>query len=895
MRQTVGAQRRGDRRCGLQRACTVLLLAFAGADTGSAAAAGDAEPVKPIAWRSGEEADRAVMSLDAQARAAQAARRAGERHVVVQFDRPLRTAEMASLRTHGINLLAPLGNHAYFARLHEARLDVHAIAALTPLLRLERIEPAWKVHPLLAANPQAAWMVVARDDDEPEEARIAIYVLLHRSADQRAAQAQLEALACVVKSTLHTVNALVVELPAARLWDAAALDDVQWIEPALPPFAPQNDLARVSIGADVLQEAPYDLDGSTVRVMVYDAGSADGAHADLAGRVFMHDTSNVTQHATHVAGIVGGTGFESAGLYRGMAPNVIIDSYGFEPDGSGIALYNDPGDIESDYDHAINTVGVALANNSIGSNIAILGLPCELEGDYSVVSAAVDSIVAGGLGRELPVMWAAGNERIFPAICGMGWRTIPPPATAKNSIVVGAVYSDFDVITTFSSYGPTDDGRIKPDVCAPGCEAGGDNGVTSTNIGGGYIPLCGTSMATPAVSGVVALMLQDSRENAPAGSSDPSPAMLKAVLVQTALDLWHAGPDYRHGYGLVQADLAVEHLRSGNCIEAHVSQGEVWETPIVVMPGTAKLVASIAWVDVAGTPNVRGALVNDLDLMLVGPDGEFLPWTLNPMQPGQDAVRTQPDRDNNVEQVAVDEPAPGIWQMQVIGHDVPEGPQKFAVVTGATIVRLEITVPDGVPIALPAGSATQLEVNVATVGQALLAHTLRVHFRLAGQTNFTSRPLQSFGGAAYGARLPAAACGETIEFYFSGAGSINGQQYAPPSGPADPYRALVVAEPIAALLANDVSLVDEVGDPDDDDSSPSGATSTVTIEGPIVAVDHCINPRPVGDIDGNLSVDAFDLANLLFYWNTDEIAADFDANWKVDGFDLAILLDGWSG
>ncbi|MEZ6083583.1 MAG: S8 family serine peptidase [Phycisphaerae bacterium] len=82
------------------------------------------------------------------------------------------------------------------------------------------------------------------------------------------------------------------------------------------------------------------------------------------------------------------------------------------------------------------------------------------------------------------------------------------------------VNSDDDSATFFSSWGPTDDGRLKPDISAPGCQNDGDGGVTSTVVGGGYNTFCGTSMATPTATGVIALILQDYRLQFPV-ANDP--------------------------------------------------------------------------------------------------------------------------------------------------------------------------------------------------------------------------------------------------------------------------------------------------------------------------------------------------------------------------------------
>jgi len=880
-----------------------------------------------IAWRSGETMAQPVMSLRSMAEVARAEREAGRRHVMVQFERPILESAKAALSERGLALLAPLGGSAWFARMDDALQRVDELAVVAPLRRLQPIELEWKLHPLLHGGEDVSWAMVHRhaadglgaapagDDEIGEIAgreardetppRLAVYVMLHRGTDANEVMERVVELGGDVSRTLRSLHGMVIEMPADGVAKLAELDMVQWVEPAMPLMQPMNDLARTAIGADVLQESPFSLDGGAVTVMVYDSGTADTGHPDLAGRVTIRDSVPASQHSTHVSGIIGGSGAQSAGDLRGMAPNVQMVSYGLEPSGDGVVLYDDIGDIEEDYHDGFNVMGASVVNNSIGSNVAALGLPCSLEGDYSVMSAVVDALASGALGQSIPIVWAGGNERIFPANCGMGWRTVPPPATAKNSIVVGAIYSDFDVITTFTSYGPTDDGRIRPDVVAPGCEAGGDNGVTSANLGGGYMPLCGTSMAAPTVTGVIALLLQDHRQRAPAGLPDPSPDMLKAVLVQTAHDLWNPGPDYRHGYGAVQADKALEQLRSGNGVQGVVSQDEVWEAPVVVMPGTAKLQATLAWIDPPGTPNVGNALVNDLDLVLVGPDGEFLPWTLNPSQPGAPAVRTASDRRNPVEQVTVENPTPGIWQLQVIGYAVPMGPQSFAVTTGATIVRLEIVPTGGAAAEVDAAQTTQHEVTVTAVGQAVIAQSMRVHVRKSGEAEFVSRPMRSLGGSTYAARLPAATCGETIEYFFAGAGSLTGVVYEPVSGPDQPYVARVVNGSSTgvshglieapASSGGTTAQGDGGAQAPTDTVGPPPMQATVPIDSMVLEMNRCIGAPLVGDLDGDGAVDGIDLATLLIMWGSDDILVDLDGNWTCDGFDLAELMSHWTG
>src|SRR5262249_18834378 len=151
------------------------------------------------------------------------------------------------------------------------------------------------------------------------------------------------------------------------------------------------------VGADVAQAPPYSLDGTGVTVLVYDAGTARATHVDFGGRVFARDASGLLGHSTHVSGTIGGSGAASGGLYKGMAPGVIIQSYGFQYDGTGIFLYTNPGDLQADYNEAINTFGADISNNSIGTNTETNGFDCAIQGDYGVTDQLIDSIVRGSL------------------------------------------------------------------------------------------------------------------------------------------------------------------------------------------------------------------------------------------------------------------------------------------------------------------------------------------------------------------------------------------------------------------------------------------------------------------------------------------------------------------
>jgi hypothetical protein len=682
-------------------------IAFLGISLTVGFAALSAFAAQPIIWQSGP----ATLATETPGRAARTlvelsqANAEGD-YAVVQFDAPLSRSQRQSLRAAGVELQDYLGSNAYFARVMPS-VNADAIGDMSTLIAAAPIEMDWKLHPDLLEGKVQSWTIVHDPDQsdtqyfdpenpleidrEPADARpltVGAYVLFHRDVPLDVAESLVIAYGASVRSQIRSLNGLVLELPYEEIMPLASESIVRYIEPPLPQFSGLNNSNRGLVGAEQAQAAPYNLDGSGVRVMVYDGGTISASHPDLTPRVRIGDGGGVSDHATHVAGTIGGTGAASSGLYRGMAPAVEYDSYEFDTGGplSAGFLYTDPGDLEADYNDAINNYGTDITNNSIGSNVARNGFPCDWEGNYGVTSALIDAVVRGSLGAPHRIVWAAGNER-SGGQCGSTYNTTAPPSGAKNHLSIGALNSNNDTVTSFTSWGPTDDGRLKPDFCAPGCQTTDDQGVTSTGSSGGYNVKCGTSMATPTVTGLSALLLQDYRVQYP-GDPDPRNSTLKTLFAHTAVDLETVGPDYRSGYGSVRIVPAIDLMRSGNWIEDVVDQSGTVEVLVIVNPGVPELKVTLAWDDAPGTPLVSPSLVNDLDLKVFGPDlTRYYPWTLDPANPGNAAVQTVEDHLNNIEQVVVNAPMPGAYLVQITGTAVPEGPQPFSLTATPLLIQ----------------------------------------------------------------------------------------------------------------------------------------------------------------------------------------------------------------
>ncbi len=595
-------------------------------------------------------------------------------HVILQFDNHPTQAERLELKNRGVELLMYVPDHAWLATVRKtaaAEVSTNAHIRWGAVLN-----PADKVSPRLATKGVAQW-------GKLKENRIRLMVKVFGDIATDTYKKTLENKGLTIVSADGKLHVMTVE-GSTNLVDVLSREDaVESIEDMPPPPTTFNDVMRNTIGADVLQAVPQNLTGAGVKVGIWDGGCVD-RHDDFDIRATVVDAAyGVSDHATHVTGIFGGSGLKSASQggtdyqWRGVAPQVGIVSFDF---------YGQPW---SEHDNALNAYHVDLSQNSWGY---VVGWDPgsgtdygnrDFFGDYTTVTMAYDDIVRGVYGPKIPICFAMGNDRadVNPntsqadPLNALGYECVAPPATAKNIISVGAVMSDTDAMTTFSNWGPTDDGRLKPELVAPG-DHSTRGGLKSTIPGNNYATYRGTSMACPVVTGALALLIQRAR-NLYSGL-DLLPSTFKALLTHTAVDLGHAGPDYQFGFGRVNVEAADSLLRSKSFVEAAVSavSNQIDNYRVTVKPGDAEIKVTLAWDDFSGP-----TLVNDLDLVLIDPSSvEHLPLVLDPANP--DAVATQGvDRINNIEQVIIANPQAGEWVIRVKGTDVPEAPQAYSLVS----------------------------------------------------------------------------------------------------------------------------------------------------------------------------------------------------------------------
>lgn len=583
-------------------------------------------------------------------------------HVILQLSGIPTADQRDALAQAQVRLLSYIPNLAWLASLPLGQAG--RVAAMPEVRAVAKIEPRDKVAPSLCEGGVNAC-------SKADAGRARLIATLFEDADLQASAGVIVQLGGRVLGSSHADKCIVLLLPEDRIYDLASHDSVKWIDQHYESVD-LNDGVRAATNVDAVQTWPYDLSGSGVIVGQWESRHPDANHVDLIGRVMnIDDGAPIGDHATLVAGTLLGDGsLLPSRRYRGMAPGATLVSF---------RAWDNVVELREQYEQAVGLYGIDIANNSWGK------VEWHAYKDYC---AALDGIVRGGLGRRVSIVCAAGNEG--------DWATITSIAVAKNVISVGAINSDDGSIWSGSNKGPTGDGRIKPDVMSPGCEARRGWSVWSTLPSNRYGSGCGTSMAAPSVSGILALLLEDWRST---HEADPLPSTLKGILIHTAMDLENPGPDYSSGYGAIDARAAVDLTRADTLDEVIIEDRIVWPRQehvytLEVLPDQTELKLTLVWDDFPADPPAAQALVNDLDLVVTDPDGQrHFPWALDPAVPQEPARRDQEDHINNVEQVRVAGPVGGFWRVTVLGARVPECEQTYSLITSPS--PLEPIMPPG--------------------------------------------------------------------------------------------------------------------------------------------------------------------------------------------------------
>jgi subtilisin family serine protease len=642
----------------------------------------------------------------------------------------------ANLNSIGVTLLEALPDGGYTARLR--REQVPTVRALDFIESVTWISPA-RSAPRIIAEPT---LVVPGRPPESAVKMLTFDVRLHLPEDRPKVEQWLrENHVAIAGSSGRKIRIFALE-NSPDLAKLALLPEVDTIAEYVAPKL-FNEAARRLLGIDAPTGSPAPIsltqDGADQTVAVADTG-IDTQHPDFQGRVVgtiargrPGDASDPHGHGTHVAGSVLGDGAASNGQLKGVAPKAKLFFQSLL-DGSG-GLGGLPIDLNVLFDEAYQA-GARIHNNSWGADTSSF---------YTINSEEVDEFVSGH--RDMLIVVAAGNagtgaQPVRAAPGFVDWLSIGSPASCKNALTVGAsrsdrtdgslskitwgaawptsfptppiasqtVSGDPECLAAFSSRGPCDDRRIKPDVVAPGTDIASTRSSLAplSNFWGTYSATPGqppnphyafdggTSMATPLVSGCAALVRQYYLQER---NHQPSAALLKATLINSTT--WLSGadstapspgkPNYHQGHGRVCMQVAIPNRSQPGLNLQFIDNwqeqasyftvtGDRRRYQFTLPRDVPELRITMAYTDVPGR-----ALQNNVNLMVQHLDSGKK-WLGNENLPDP---LTLPDPDNNVETVRLQKPPNGDYMIQVFVGNMLKPPQDFAlVVTGVGVSQL---------------------------------------------------------------------------------------------------------------------------------------------------------------------------------------------------------------
>jgi hypothetical protein len=458
------------------------------------------------------------------------------------------------------------------------------------------------------------------------------------------------------------------------------------------------------------------------KLAVWDGGAVYKGHQEFAGKtITIGDASTIIDHATHVSGTMlakgvyppaKGMAFNSTTLLSydfnndiaemsAAAPNLLLSNHSYGELGGWVfddsfnrwEWYGIPGDtvdytfgFYGDHTQSFDKIAynapyyliVEAAGNAHASTGPAVGQ------DYYGYKSASDQT------------WVDKGPRPAGISSNDSYDCISSTANAKNIITVGAINplpygpTSAQSITTayFSSWGPTDDGRIKPDLVGNGLNVLSTGSSSATS----YITLSGTSQAAPGITGSLYL-LQEYYAGKNSGTFIRA-ATLKGLACHTAFDAGNAGPDYIYGWGLLDMKKAAQAITDNgtkSLLKENVLLQGATQTFNVVASGNGALMATISWTDPEGTITTDGVindrtpkLVNDLDIRISDAAKTYNPWVLDPNNPSIAATTGDNIRDN-VEQVYIAGAIPGRAYTIKVSHKgtLKSGSQAYSlIVTG---------------------------------------------------------------------------------------------------------------------------------------------------------------------------------------------------------------------
>lgn len=502
---------------------------------------------------------------------------------------------------------------------------------------------------------------------------IQLVVSYYRNISAVTAQALLiNAGVNIIKMEPNSQTAI-VQIAKAEIDNISKLDFLYYVESIPEPPMPEDRLGRTLHRSNVINTmipSGKHYDGSGVHILTRDDGAIN--HIDFKNRVSQPLASNSAAgtHGDGVAGIMGGAGNLDPTI-QGMAP------------GSYMHVIDYAANFANDNTLQLHQNDNVMVTNSSYSNGCNAG--------YTTTARVVD--LQTFQNPSLLHVFSAGNSNNQDCGYGAGtqWGNITGGhKIGKNVIATANLFPDGSLVAS-SSRGPSEDGRLKPEISANGQE---QLSISEANT---YQSFGGTSGAAPGIAGVAAQLYDAYRQFN--NGQNPDAALIKAALMNGAEDYGNPGPDYKYGFGRVNAYRSLEIIENNDYLSGTITQSSLNSHNITVPANVKEVKVMLYWAEDAAAVNSSMVLINDLDMTMTTPSGEvFLPWVLDntpsPTSLDADAVRGV-DNLNNVEQITLDNPAMGTYNLNISAPVIPSGSVNYYVVTTYVYDEIKVVYPLG--------------------------------------------------------------------------------------------------------------------------------------------------------------------------------------------------------
>ena len=572
-----------------------------------------------------------------------------------------------NIERFGIQFLEYIPNKTYIVSIpkntNTTLLSKYGVTAVSI------IKGEHKIDPKIQNNTFPDWAF--------NNGKLSIKVLLYKNTNISSVQEffrlsnyQIDEVNIFGKSITLTIN-------PSDLDYLANINEVWYIEPIDPPSEKENKTGRTLHRSNMINTTYANgrhYDGNGINIMMQDDGII-GPHIDYQGRLDQTNcggcsTSSSDDHGDHVAGTIMGSGNLDP-IAAGMANASFLYVYS-SSDGNYAnafpALYTN------------NDVVITSKSYSNGCNAGYTSLSNELDLQINNLPSLIHVFSAGNSGSS-DCSYGAGS----------GWGNVTGGHKQGKNVIAVANLTSTGGLASSSSRGPAADGRIKPDIGAKG------SSVNSTVPTNDYDLKTGTSMSCPGIAGVMAQLYQGYKELN--GGVNPNSALMKCLMLNSADDIGNPGPDFKHGWGEVNAYRAIKILEDGTYLNDSITQSLNNQHNITIPSGVTKLKVMVYWHDKEASVNAAPALVNDINVSLFTPLGTiYEPWVLDPT-PSSTALNTDAIRGvddlNNMEQVTLDNPIAGNYVLSIDGFSIPFGPQEYWVVYQYITDDVELTYPIG--------------------------------------------------------------------------------------------------------------------------------------------------------------------------------------------------------